>query len=606
MKGGYAGRFLRVNLSTGRVDQEELDWQKVRLFLGGRGLGAEVYWNEVGPDVDPLSPDNKLIFFTGPLTGAPSPATTKTELVTKSPETGYYLCTNAGGHFGPHLKFCGYDGLILEGQATRPVYLSIADQAVQIQEAKDLWGKKSSEVNEILSERHRCRPEQVVSVGPAGEKGVVIACLQVGDRSFGRGGAGAVLASKNVKAIVACGSGKVRIASPEEFQKFSAEATKIARETRANHHNYGTAQYTAPINELGAYSTRNFQTAVFSRYKEISAEVMKEKFFVRNKGCYRCPVACAQYCVVREGKFKGAASDPEYETIGALGGQCEVSDLAAIIAGNMLCDEYGVDTMSVGTLIALCMELFEMGVISERDTGGIKLTFGNAEAMVEMIRSTAERRHLGDLVAQGMREMAKRFPEHTDIMMHVKWLPLAAYDPRGFYGNALTYGTSNRGACHNVGGWSIRAELLSKEHDRFSVTGKGHLIKKLQDTRGYVDSLGICTVVRHAYGFTEKPSGRVLEYLTGCDLTGELLTIGERIYNLERLILIREGCSRQDDMLPGRLMKEPLPEGPAKGHVLDPEKYNRMLDEYYAVRGWDSLGRPTHQKLSELGLGDLK
>jgi len=604
-RGGYAGKTLWMDLTRNRVEARPLDEDRARRFLGGRGLAARVYYDEVGPEVRPLDPENKLIFFTGPLTGTPAPATTKTEVVTRSPETGFYLCSNAGGDFGPHLKFCGYDGIVLGGRAPRRCYIAIENGEVSLHNADDLWGKSTTEVNAILAARHNCRPENVASVGPAAEKGVVIACLQVGDRSFGRGGVGTVLASKNVKAIVARGSGKIGIAHPEEFQKAALAAMKHSRETKAGHHKYGTAQYTGPMNELGAYSVRNFQTGTFSEYRKITAEELKANYFVRNRGCYRCPVACAQYCEVKEGPFAGARSDPEYETIGALGGQCGVSDLAAIIAGNMLCDEYGIDTMSVGTLIALGMELFERGVITEKDTGGIELRFGNAEAMVEMIRATAERRHFGDLIAQGMRGMEKRFPEHRDIMMHVKGLPLAAYDPRAFYGNALTYGTSSRGACHNVGGWSIRAELLTKEHDRFAVEGKGRLIKEIQDTRAYVDSLGICTVVRSGYGFTENPTGRVMEYLTGHDFTPQLITIGERIYTLERLLLVREGCTREDDMLPGRLMKERLPEGQAQGHVMDAGKYNRMLDEYYAARGWDRDGRPTPEKVAELGLGDL-
>jgi len=605
MLGGYMGKVLRIDLTRKNVSVESLPIEVVTKFLGGRGIAALIYYNEIGPEVAPLSPQNKLIFMTGPLTGTPAPATTKTELVTKSPETGHYLCSNAGGHFGPHLKFCGYDGLILEGRAAEPTYIAIINGEVQFLDASDLWGKKTDEVATILSRRHGCRPEQVVTAGPAGEKRVVFACLQVGDRSFGRGGAGAVLASKNVKAILAYGSGKIPIADPEEFRVLAAAATKHARESRINHTKYGTAQYVAPMNELGAFPTRNFQTAIFPEYQKISAETMKGEFWVRNKGCYRCPVACAQYCEVRAGKFKGAASDPEYETIGTLGGQCGVSDLSAIIAGNMLCDQYGIDTMSMGTLIALCMELFEKGVINERDTGGLKLTFGNAEAMVEMIRATAERRHLGDLIAEGMRGLAARFPEHADIMMHVKWLPLPAYDPRAFYGNALTYGTSSRGACHNVGGWSIRAELLTKEYDRFAIKGKGLLIKRLQDSRAYVDSLGICTVVRSGYGYGDSPTGEVLEALTGISLTPYLMEIGERIYNLERVILNREGYFRDEDILPGRLMKEPLPEGPAKGHVLDAEKYNLLLDDYYAARGWDAEGRPTPETLQRLGLYEV-
>jgi len=581
---------------------EPLDPKLVEKFLGGRGLAAYIYYEEVGPEVNPISPENKLIFCVGPLTGAPAPATTKTSLATKSPETGRYLCTNAGGWFGPHLKFCGYDAVIIEGRAPRPVYILIEDCNISFHDAADLLGKTTTEVNQILSGRHRCRPEQVVSAGPAAERGVVFANLQAGDRSFGRGGAGLVLISKNVKAILAKGAGSVGVAYPKEFTASAAEATRVARETRTGHTKYGTAQYVGAMNELGAFPVRNFQTTTLPEYKKITAEAIKERFFTHNKGCYRCPVACAQYCYVKDGKFLGAKSDPEYETIGAFGGMCAVTDLAAIVTANMLCDEYGLDTMSTGALIALAMELFERGVITEKDTGGIILRFGNAEALVEMVTAIAQRQHVGNLLAKGMRGIAEAYPEYQDIMMHVKWLPLAAYDPRAFYGNALTNGTSSRGACHNVGGWSIRAELLTKEYDRFAVEGKGLLIKKLQDTRAYIDSLGICTVVRGGYGFTEEPEGRILEYLTGLELTSQLTTIGERIYTLERLILVREGVTGRDDMLPGRLMREPLPDGPAKGHVMDQAKYTGLLNDYYRARGWDEEGRPTGETLAKLDL----
>jgi len=251
------------------------------------------------------------------------------------------------------------------------------------------------------------------------------------------------------------------------------------------------------------------------------------------------------------------------------------------------------------------MELFERGYITKKDTGGLELKFGNGVAMVNMIEKIAKREDIGDLLADGMLVIAEKMPRMQKYLMHVKGLPLAAYDPRGFYGNALTYGTSSRGACHNVGGWSIRDELLSGEYDRFAVEGKGKLIKTIQDTRGYIDSLGICTVVRSGYGFTDKPKGKVLEYLTGYDFTPELMTIGERIYTLERLIINREGRFRKDDMIPERLRTEKMPEGQAKGHVVSDEIYNTMLDEYYEVRGWDMNGRPTKKRLRKLSIDDI-
>ena len=602
--GGYQGKYLRINLTNKTIEEEKInpEWQKK--FLGGRGLAARFYYDEIGRDIKPLSSDNKLIFFTGPLTGTPGPATTKIGLATKSPETRQYLCSNGGGFFGPHLKKSGYDGLIIEGKADKPVYIVIEDDQVKIKNGKSLWGKTTFEVNKILREEVG-REDQVLSCGPAAEKRVRLSSIQIGERSIGRGGAGAVIASKNLKAIAVKGTGEIPISEPGKFREVAKDAVPFVRESKATHTKYGTAQYTAIMSELGCYPTRNFQTGVFDGVETIAAEYMKKNFFIKNQACFRCPVACSQLCEVKEGVFKGAKSDPEYETIGTLGAVCGVSDFAAIIKANEICDELGIDTMSVGVIIGFAMELFERRYITTKDTGGLELKFGNGVAMVKMIEKIARREDIGNLLAEGMLGIAERMPEMKKYLMHVKGMPLAAYDPRGFYGNALTYGTSSRGACHNVGGWSIRDELLSGEYDRFAVEGKGKLIKSIQDTRGYIDSLGICTVVRSGYGFTDKPKGRVLEYLTGYNFTPELMTIGERVYNLERLIINREGRFRKDDMLPERLRTEKMPEGQAKGHVISDEIYNTMLDEYYKARGWDKEGRPTKVRLQKLSLDDL-
>jgi len=602
--GGYTGRLIRINLTDGSIKEEKInpEWQKK--FLGARGLAARYYYDEIGKDIKPLSSENKLFFFTGPLTGSPGPSTTKIGLATKSPETRQYLCSNGGGYFGPHLKKAGYDGIIIEGKAARPVYILIEDNDIQIKDGKELWGKTTFEINKILKVEVG-REDQVLSCGPAAENGVVLSCIQIGERSVGRGGAGAVMASKNLKAIAVKGSGEVPVSDLAKFKEVAKEAVTYVRKTKAGHTKYGTAQYTAVMNEFGAYPTRNFQTGVFEGVDTIRAEYMKEHYFVKNQACFRCPVACSQLCEVKEGPFKGAKTDPEYETIGTLGAMCGVSDFAAIIKGNEVCDELGVDTMSVGVIIAFAMEIFERGYITKEDTGGLELKFGNGKAMVKMIEKIARREDIGNLLAEGMLGIAEKKPELQYYLMHVKGLPLAAYDPRGFYGNALTYGTSSRGACHNVGGWSIRDELISGEYDRFSVEGKGELIKSIQDTRGYIDSLGLCTIVRSGYGFTNKPKGKILEYLTGYDFTQELMTIGERIYTMERLILNREGRFRKSDMIPKRLMTEKMPEGQAKGHVVSDKIYNQMLDDYYKVRGWDKEGRPTKERLEKLGINDL-
>ena len=602
IQGGYAGKILRIDLN--HLKTSEMDYPEVlrKKYLGGRGVAAYLYYHEMPAKFDPLTSDNKIIFMTGPLTGMPVLASTKMNLATRSPDTGNYLCSNSSGNFGPYLKFAGYDGLILEGKSPSPVSIIIGDDGVKLHEASHLWGRLTTEVDEYFKGALEGKRIGVVSIGPAAERGVRIACIQVDGRSFGRGGAGAVMAAKNVKAIVSCGKNEISLADPEALKKVIPEATKKARQSKEVHTTHGTAQYTEVINELGCYPTRNFQSAVFDGIETISSVYMKENYFVRNKACFRCPIGCAQICEVKEGLFKGAQSDPEYETIGAFGGQCGVSDFGAIIAANQICDEEGIDTMTAGTLIAFAMECFERGLISREETQGLDLRFGNAEAMVEIVRRIAKREGLGKLLADGFSHIKKNRPELEYFMMHVKGMAFAHYEPRGFHGIGLGFGTSSRGACHNVGGWTIRDELITKAYDRFATKGKGRLVQALQDNRAYIDSLGICTVVRGALGFTDKPSGKILEFVTGYDFTPELMTIGSRIYTLERLILNREGITREDDLLPRRIMEEPLPGGMAKGRVITATMYDGMLDEYYQVRGWDSDGVPKQETLLALSI----
>ena len=591
-RGGYAGKILRIDLSQRKTATVDYPEELRKKYLGGRGVAAYLYYRELPAALDPLGPENKIFFVTGPLTGMPVLASTKMQLATRSPDTGHYLCSNSSGNFGPYLKFAGYDGVILEGRASSPVAVVIDDEGVHFQEAGHLWGKKTTEVDEYFKKALPGKRIGVMSVGPAAERGVRIACIQVDGRSFGRGGAGAVMAAKNVKALVSGGTRSVPVADPDPLKEFMALATKDVRQSKRSHSTHGTPQYTEIINEFGCYPTRNFQTAVFEGINTISSVYMKEHYFVRNQACFRCPVGCAQVCAVKEGPFKGAESDPEYETIGAFGGQCGVSDFGAIIAANQICDEEGIDTMTTGTLIAFAMECVERGLISQAEIQGLDLRFGNGEAMVEMVKRIARREGLGDLLSGGFFQIRGKRPELEPYMMHVKGMAFAHYEPRGFHGMGLGFGTSSRGACHNVGGWTIRDELVVKKYDRFATKGKGKLVQTLQDNRAYVDSLGICTVVRGALGFSDSPTGKVLEYVTGYDFTPELMKIGSRIYTLERLILNREGLRRKDDLLPGR-MEEPLPEGFAKGRFITPAMYDEMLAEYYQIRGWDNERDPS-------------
>lgn len=603
LKGGYRGKLLRVDLTRQKWDVEAVKETIFEKFLGGRGLGAVFYHKEIPPQVKPLSKQNKLIFFTGPLTGTIVPASTKFQCATKSPETGIYLCSNCGGNFGPQLKYAGYDGLIVEGRASKPMHIFIEDNKLEFKDAGTLRGKNIQEVYQILKKEVKHPKAGIMCIGTAAERGVVFSCIKVDGRTFGRGGAGAVMASKNLKAITVRGTGKLNYANLDELRdRIKPLEVRKACKSMAD---YGRPIYTDSINELGCYPVRNFQNAVFKEVDKVNAQFMKKNFFVTNHACFRCPVACLQVCEVKNGKLAGKRVSPEYETIWALGAQCGVSDFNTILSANVLCDEYGLDAMSTGNIIALSMELYERGIISKQDTGGLEMNFGDSEAVLGAIELIAHRKNIGEVLAEGFRGIAREIKGSKRYMMQVKWMPFAGYDPRGFYGMGLTYGTSSRGACHNVGGWSIRAELLSGQYDRFALKGKGKLIKSLQDTRAYMDCLGICTTVRRVFGFTDKPNPIVLDLITGTDFTDKLMLIGERVYNLERMILNREGISRKDDMLPQRITTEKIPDGPAKGHVLTEEMYKVELDEYYQERGWDREGIPTQKKLHSLSIHKL-
>ena len=602
--GGYTLKLLRIDLSAKSYRVEDIPEAYYRALLGGRGVAAKYYYDEIGPEVTPFSRENKLIFMNGPLTGAPVYSGTKFQLATKSPLTEHYVCSNSSGNFGPELRCAGFDGIIIEGKAPQPIYITIKDNEVKFHDAAPIMGKSTVEVDQYIEATHNIT-KGIMSIGIGGENRVAYACIQVDGRSFGRGGGGAVMGDKNLKAMAVHGTGKIKLHNAAALKEFIAANVKPCKESKPHHTKFGTAQYTEVINSLGCYSVKNFQTAVLENAESIYATELVSKYKVGNGACYRCPVACGQICEVKEGPFKGARSDPEYETIGAFGGQCCVLDLGAIIAANQVCDELGIDTMQSGTMIAFAMELNQRGLLKSQDADGLDLSWGNGETVVALLHKIANREGIGDFLAKSMFDIIREHPEMEKYLMHVKGMAFAAYEPRAFYGMGLAYGTSARGACHNVGGWTIRDELTSGKFDRFAIKGKGKMVKDIQDTRGYIDCLGICTVVRSSMGFSDKPNGKILEYVTGVDFTPELMEIGERVYSLERLIYQREGVSRKDDYLPERTMTEKLPSGMAEGKVLTKEMYDTMLDEYYALRDWDADGHPTEKGIERLKLSAL-
>jgi aldehyde:ferredoxin oxidoreductase len=602
---GYMGKILRVNLTKRTAVEETIAEKDFETLLGGRGIAAKYYYNEIPAGTDPLGEANKLFFMTGPLTGTPLVSTTKFQLATKSPETRMYLCSNCGGDFGPHLKQAGYDGLFIEGKAADWTWISVIDGKVSFGDARPWKGFSSVKTLEALHEAIGEKKAGAMSIGPAGEKLVRISYINVDERAFGRGGPGAVMGSKLLKGIVVKGTGTIPLANKERVDEIRKAAIKELKESRANHTKFGTPQYIEAINELGCMPTRNFQTGQFEDCDKIDAHVMRDEYLEKNYACYRCSVACGKVCVVKDGPFKGARARTEFETVALLGPNCGISDFGAIVKANQVCDELGMDTMSAGNAVAMVMELYEKGLITKKDTDGIEARFGSPEALVGILRLIAERRGIGDLMAEGMWHVKRAKPEWKRFVLDVKGMPFAGYDPRGFTGNGLTYGTSNRGACHNVGGWTIRAELQSGKYDRYALKGKGALVKSVQDSRAYVDSLGMCTVVRGAFGFSESPTGDVLEAVTGHPFTPQLPKIAERIYTLERVILNREGIRRVDDLLPDRITKEQIPDGPTRGRILTEEMYAEMLDEYYAARGWDADGVVKPETAKAAGLAEI-
>jgi len=596
----WRGQILRVNLTRGTTKTEPLDPKLARAYIGGRGLGTKLLTDEIDPKLDPLAPNNKLIIATGPLTGTGASTGGRYMVITKSPLTGAIACSNSGGYFGPEVKFCGYDFLILEGRAKEPVYLWLNNDSVEIRPAGKLWGKTTHEAEDQL--KADTHPEaKVCSIGPAGEKLAFTACIMNDKhRAAGRSGVGAVMGSKHVKAIVAKGSQSVTVARPRDFMAASLAVVnklKASPVTGEGLPKYGTPILVNVINAHGFLPTRNFQQGQFEGAEQVSGETIADTILVKNKGCFACTIACSRVSEVKEGKYRGAGEGPEYESDWALGISTGISDLQAITKANYLCNELGMDTIEAGVAVATSMELYERGYIPAGDVAR-PLRFGDAEALVWLIEEMGHRRGFGELAAQGGYRVAERYG-HPELFMGVKKQAFPAYDGRGAQGMALGYATSNRGACH-LRGYTISVEVfgIPKKMDPFLTEGKAEVSKLFQDVTAFVDSVGMCLFT--TFGIGAEDIAPLLEAATGAGYTlEECLKIGERVWNLERLFNLKAGLSGKDDTLPPRILHEGIPEGPAKGMV---GKLHEMLPEYYKLRGWDGAGVPTKAKLKELAL----
>lgn len=620
--GGYAGTYLRIDLTTGKINKIPLPVEWAELYLGGNGIGTKILWDEVPPEVDPLSPANKLIIAPGPLSGGPMPNSGRLEFIAKSPLTGIYGDSNAGGHFGPELKFAGYDFIVLEGCANYPVYLSICDDKVELRDADHLWGKGTFETEDILQKEIGDPEIKVAAIGQAGENLVRYAAINVTfRRQAARSGMGAVMGSKNLKAVVVRGTGSIPIHDPE------AAASLALRHHTAIRNNeffpgikrFGTPGLVALMNPMGRFPTKNFQRGSYEQFEAISGEALREKHIVRDISCYACPVGCDAIYEFRDREGLRLNS-VEYENLNALGSNILNDDLESLLEANMLCDDWGLDTISAGRAISFAMELADREILTADEICGLDLRWGSTTGLLELLKQIAFRdSHLGNLLAEGAARYAKILGRGSEeYAMHVKGQDIAAQDGRAQQSMGLAHVTSSRGADH-LKGFPILDETgypaeglrrYGKDYmpeivEPLATKHKAFLVKDGEDFGAVVDSCGNCKsggtfVMAEIYW---QDQAEALRATTGMQIDVQgLQEIGERIYNLQRCYNALHGITSADDVLPERFIREPSPSGNAKGSVC---QIDIMLPEYYQLRGWDAeTGLPMAETLERLGLSD--
>jgi len=607
--GGYTGNVLRLDLTSQTAKKEALRKDDVERFVGGRGLGSYYLFKEVGLDVQPLSPANKLFITCGPLTGTLVPTSTRFIVTTKSPLTGIYCFSVSSGEFGPMMKRAGCDMLILEGKAPKPTYVTIDDESIQFRDASSLWGLPVFETARILRESHG-HDYHTIQIGPAGERLVSLSAIITDDRrTAARGGVGAVMGSKNLKAVMARGHGEVPIANREEYNKVLREAFSAIAAQRGPWKEFpltGTQSGAIKNQIWGILPTRNWQDSVFEDAAEISYPKLREKLVLMDTGCPHCPVRCTKLTAVQQGPYAGAVTDgPEYETIYAFGSACGVGKPEPIVKADMMCDDLGLDTMSAGVSIAWAMESFERDLLTKKETDGLDLRFGNDGAMIDAIRKIAYTDgNLGVLLAKGVRKAAAALGRGSErFAMHVKGLEVGGYDPRGSRGQAIVLACGPRGGCHHAYGVAALAELPAGTG--LQTEGKGSLVRDLARGRILFDSAPICAFV----GMRIVPPmlGRLVGAALGIDIpASEWIEAADRIAALERAYNAREGLGREHDVLPARLLEDQVKDGPNKGQVVQPKELESMKDDFYRSMDWNvETGLPGIKKLRSLRLEEV-
>lgn len=613
---GYAGRILRINLTKNQTKVQHTEKRLITKFLGGRGFNSKRLYDEVTKDVDPLSPQNKLIFATGPLVGTAFPLGARFNVTAKSPLTGILGDSNAGGHFAAEMKFAGYDQIIIEGKSRKPVYIFIEDQEIQIMDAEHLVEKDTYETTETIKKDLENTKVQVATVGPAAENHVLYAGIFANlARPAARTGMGTVMASKNLKAVALKGTGIIEIADPRRFWKI---VEKIEEETYA-HPQYwprrimGTTRILMLADTLGFLPTRHFTSATFQHASKVSGERLAREYNVKNRACFSCIVPCSRVYVIREGEYAGLYGEgPEYEALSSFTARVGNSDLDLALKAVDLANRLGLDAITTAECIAWAMELYEKGELTRKETDGLELKWGNGEAILALIEKIALREGFGDLLANGVRRAAEKLGKGEEIAFHVKGLEIIQADPRGLKGYGLGYAVASRGADH------LRSEPFVELSDdpkkgmemfgvpeatlRLAHKGKGKLVRYFENWCAIIDCLEVC---KNLAGNMEllpfNRAAEIAEAVTGFHFTEQaMFEIGERIVNLERAYLVREGIRRKDDYLPIRFLKEPLPNGNSKGAIFE---IDPMLDEYYTEREWDlRTGIPKAEKMRKIGL----
>lgn len=614
LKGGYMGKILRVNLSDQTYSEQSVTEELAKNFIGGAGFGIKFLFDEVPAKADALGPENKLIFAVGPLSGTPAPCASRMAVVAKSPLTGAVGLSLSGGYFPVEMKFAGYDAIIVEGKSDSPVYLWINDGKVAFRNAEKVWGSNTLDCQQLIKDDLGDHNVRVACIGPAGELQSKMACIINERRAAGRKGLGAVMGAKNLKAIAIRGTQQVGIASEEDAKEARNRMHEAMKESPVLYPAFsklGTPMVVEANWGIGILPGRNFSaTGESYAIEEVGANANVSKT-ISSGHCYKCPVGCTQIKVVKEGPYAGTMAEPEYEAFFGLGSTTGVSNLDSILIADQLCDKLGLDCMSTGATIAFAMELYEKGILSKQDTDGVELTFGNHEAMVNLIPKIAYRQGLGAILADGSKAAAEKIGKGSEkYAMHVKGLEMAGYDPRGAKAQGLGYATSYTGGdhCRGYAFQEIFGIPVPFPVDRFAIEGKGKLTKWNQDVRtATTDCPTMCAFLLDMAlpGNAPQNTADMINGVTGFSLTPEdVVTVGERINNLARVFNIREGFTRNDDSLPERLATEPVKEGGSKGQTIPMEDLNKMLDEYYAERGWTAKGVPTRQKLLDLGLGN--